>query len=108
MLLLDHRGRRSGRMRTTPLIYIEDGQNLVIVASRGGSDAPPAWSLNLQATPQCSVQVGTERRAVTSRTATPAERETLWPRVVAVYAGYETYSKRTEREIPLIVLEPRD
>lgn len=105
-LLLEHVGRRSGRRRTTPLLYIRDGANLVIVASRGGSEATPAWYHNLRANPEVTVQVGSERRRVRARTAPPDERARLWPRVVEAYRDYETYQRRTDREIPVVVLEP--
>ena len=106
MLLLDHVGRKSGRHRTTPLLYLDDDPDLVIVASRGGSDAPPAWWLNLEATPQTTVQVGSERRDVVARTASPEEKRELWPRVVELYGDYETYQRRTDRDIPVVILSP--
>jgi deazaflavin-dependent oxidoreductase (nitroreductase family) len=106
ILVLHHVGRRSRQSRETPLLYLEDGEDMVIVASRGGSDAPPAWWLNLEAEPRATVEVGPWRREVTARTATPEERERLWPRVVAMYSDYETYRRRTDREIPLVILEP--
>ena len=106
VLLLDHVGRRSGTHRTTPLLYLEDGQDLVLVASRGGSHAPPAWWLNLEASPSTTVQVGSRRREVVARTASAEEKQRLWPRLVAMYPEYETYQRRTDREIPVVVLEP--
>lgn len=107
MLLLEHVGARSGVRRTTPLVYIRDGEDVVIVASKGGHPRHPAWFHNLRAHPDAKVQVGPERRAVRARVATTAERKRLWPQAVATYAGYEGYRRRTEREIPLVVLEPR-
>ena len=106
ILLLEHVGRKSGERRTTPLLYLEDGDDLVIIASRGGSDATPAWWLNLRERPETTVQVGSERRQVRAHRATPEERERLWPRVVEMYPDYATYQRRTEREIPLIILSP--
>jgi F420H(2)-dependent quinone reductase len=106
VLLLEHVGRKTGQTRTSPLLYIEDGQDLAIVASRGGSDAPPAWSLNIQANPRVTVQIGRERRAVLARQATPEERERLWPRLVAGYPHYDEYQKRTSRQIPVFILSP--
>jgi deazaflavin-dependent oxidoreductase (nitroreductase family) len=106
VLLLDHVGRRSGERRTTPLLYLEDGEDLVIVASRGGSNAPPAWWLNLEAQPRSVVQVGPRRREVVARTASSEEKARLWPRLVAMYPDYQTYQDRTERDIPVIILEP--
>ena len=107
MLLLDHVGARTRRRRTTPLVYLEDGRDLVIVASKGGHPRHPAWLHNLRANPETTVQVGAERRRVRARVATPEERARLWPRVVKVWPGYRTYQERTEREIPLVILEPR-
>ncbi len=104
VLLLDHVGRRSGKRRTVALLFLREGEDLVVVASRGGSDAPPAWWLNLKANPQTSVQVGRARFPVIARTASTEERAKLWPRVVDMYSDYETYQQRTEREIPLVFL----
>jgi F420H(2)-dependent quinone reductase len=106
MLLLDHVGAKSGVKRTSSLLYITDGDNLVIVASKGGYPKHPAWFHNLQANPETSVQVGSERRRVHARVATPAERARLWPKVVKAYSGYAEYQQRTGREIPLVILEP--
>jgi deazaflavin-dependent oxidoreductase (nitroreductase family) len=106
-LLLDHVGAKSGTKRTTPLTYIADDGDLVIVASKGGHPRHPAWFHNLRAHPDVTVQVGSKRRPVRARIATPAERTRLWPKVVAAYGGYEGYQERTEREIPLVILEPR-
>jgi deazaflavin-dependent oxidoreductase (nitroreductase family) len=107
MLLLDHVGAISGTHRTTPLAYLGDGEDLVLVASKGGSARHPAWFHNLRANPDTTVQVGSERRAVRARAATSEERARLWPKVVEMYAGYRHYQRRTEREIPLVILEPR-
>jgi deazaflavin-dependent oxidoreductase (nitroreductase family) len=106
-LLLDHVGAKSGKRRTSPLVYGVDGENLVLVASKGGYPKNPAWYYNLQAHPDTSVQVGREHRPVHARVATTQERDRLWPLMVGVYGGYEGYRRRTEREIPLVVLEPR-
>jgi deazaflavin-dependent oxidoreductase (nitroreductase family) len=106
-LLLDHVGAKSGKPRTSPLGYMADGENLVIVASKGGYPKNPAWYHNLLANPDVTVQVGARRRPVRARVANAAERKRLWPLVVAMYGGYENYSHRTQREIPLVILEPR-
>lgn len=106
VLLLDHVGRKSGQARTAPVLYLEDGDDLVIVGSRGGSDATPAWWLNLQANPSTTVQVGSERREVVARQATPEEKAALWPRLVDMYENYAVYEARTEREMPVIILSP--
>lgn len=107
VLLLDHVGRRSGEARTNPLIYLDDAPNLVVVASKGGTDTHPAWFHNLMAMDSTEVELpGGVRRRVRPRIAEGAERDTLWPRLVAVYKPYEAYQRKTERRIPLIVLEP--
>jgi F420H(2)-dependent quinone reductase len=108
MLLLDHVGAKSGTKRTSPLLYIEDGDDVVIVASKGGFPKHPAWFHNLVANPDTTVQIGAERREVRARVATAEERERLWPMAVKAYRGYEGYQARSRgREIPLVVLEPR-
>lgn len=107
MLLLDHVGARSGRRRTTPLVYVPDGGDVVIVASKGGHPRNPAWFHNLRANPDTTIQIGSERRSVRARVASPNERARLWPEAVAAYPGYRGYQERTDREIPLVILEPR-
>src|SRR5437764_9216272 len=107
MLLLDHLGAKSGKRRTTPLLYIEDGDAFVIVASKGGHPRHPAWFHNLRANPETTIQVGPRKIPVTARVATDAERDRLWPEVVRTYSGYEGYQRRTDRKIPLVMLEPR-
>ncbi len=107
MLLLDHVGAKSGVVRTTPLVYVEDGPNLVLVASKGGYPRNPAWFHNLRAHPETTVRVGSERRAVRAKVATAKQRQRLWPKAVAVYGGYASYQERTGRKIPLVILEPR-
>ena len=107
MLLLEHVGAKSGKRRTTPLLYTQDGDDLILVASKGGHPRHPAWYHNLRANPDVEIQVGSERRKVHARVADDEEREELWPKVVAQYGGYAGYQKRTERKIPLIVLERR-
>jgi deazaflavin-dependent oxidoreductase (nitroreductase family) len=106
VLLLDHVGRKSGVARTTPLLYLRDGEDIVIVGSRGGSDATPAWWLNLQANPRTEVQVGPDRRRVTARQASAEEKQLLWPQLTAMFPDYDVYQTRTSREIPVIILEP--
>jgi deazaflavin-dependent oxidoreductase (nitroreductase family) len=107
MLLLDHVGAKSGERRTTPLVYVSDGDQLVIVASKGGAPRHPAWFHNVRAHPDTTVQVGRRRLTVRARVADAEERSRLWPRVVSAYGGYEDYQRRTNREIPLVLLEPR-
>jgi F420H(2)-dependent quinone reductase len=107
MLLLDHVGAKSGVKRTSPLLYLDDGPNLVIIASKGGHPRQPAWFHNLRANPETTVQVGSERRPVRARVATPEERRRLWPRAVKAYGNYAQYQRRTGRQIPVVILEPR-
>ena len=107
MLLIDHVGAKSGAHRTSPLVYGRDGQNLILVASKGGYPKNPAWYHNLVANPDTTVQVGSRHQSVHARVATAEERPRLWELMVGVYGGYEDYQRRTEREIPLVVLEPR-
>ena len=107
MLLLDHVGAKSGTKRTTPLVYVEDGERYVIVASKGGHPKHPAWYHNLRANPETQVQVGTRHVPVRARVATAAERKRLWPKVVEAWSDYESYQQRTDRKIPLVLLEPR-
>lgn len=106
MLLLEHVGAKSGQRRTAPLVYVRDGDDLVLVASKGGHPRHPAWFHNLRANPETIVQVGRQRLPVRARVATEAERERLWPKAVETYAGYRGYQERTERAIPLVILEP--
>jgi len=105
VLLLDHVGRRTGRRHTSPLIYARDRDDLVIVASKGGSHKDPLWWLNLKEQPKTTVQVGSEKREVVARQATPEEKQRLWPVLVGIYAPYESYEQRSSRDIPVIVLE---
>lgn len=107
MLLLFTRGRRSGKTRTTPLLYLADGEELVVVASYGGAPQHPAWYLNLSAEPDVDVLVGRQRITAHARAATEEERGRFWPQFVELYPGYETYRGRTTRMIPLVVLTPR-
>jgi deazaflavin-dependent oxidoreductase (nitroreductase family) len=105
VLLLDHVGRKSGKKHTSPLIYARDGDDLVIVASKGGSQKHPLWWLNLREHPETTAQIGSERREVVARRTSTEEKARLWPVVVAVYAPYEDYQLKTTRDIPVIVLE---
>ena len=106
ILLLTTKGRKSGRQRTTPLVYLPDGENMVIIASNGGSDRHPEWWLNLRSEPKAEVQVGRDVRAVVAEKAEGAERDRLWREVNEIYHGYDEYQRSTEREIPVVVLRP--
>lgn len=107
MLLLDHVGARSGTRRTSPLVYVHDGEDYVVVASKGGYPKHPAWYHNLVAHPDTTIQVGSRHLDVHARVATAEERPRLWARAVKTYRGYTGYQQRAGREIPLVVLEPR-
>jgi F420H(2)-dependent quinone reductase len=104
--LVDHVGSKSGKHRTSPLIYLRDGQDVVIVASFGGARRDPVWWPNLKASPRTTVQVGSRKWPVVARQATPEEKERLWPQLVAIYPPYEDYQRKTERDIPVVLLEP--
>lgn len=106
VLLLTTIGRRTGLPRTAPLLYLPDGQNVVIVASNGGAAKHPTWWLNLASRPRALVEIGASRTLMRAEEAGPAERARLWPLVVAIYPGYEQYQARTSRPIPVIVLAP--
>ncbi|HEU5158623.1 MAG TPA: nitroreductase family deazaflavin-dependent oxidoreductase [Streptosporangiaceae bacterium] len=105
-LLLTTVGRKSGEERIAPLIYQKEGDAYLVVASKGGSPTPPSWYLNLEAEPDVRVQVGPERFAAKARTATAAEKPALWRKMTAVWPDYDEYQKKTDREIPVVVLEP--
>ena len=105
-LLLTVTGRKSGVPRRTALIYAEDGADFLVVGSTGGADKHPLWYLNLVANPTVQVQVGARKFDATARTASPEEKERLWPLVVAVFPTYEDYRKKTSRDIPVVVLTP--
>lgn len=105
--LVDSVGRKSGKRRTHPLLATEDGENLVIVASKGGVDKHPAWYHNLMANPDTEANWYGDVRQVRAREATGKERERLWEQMTDVYPTYNAYQRRTERQIPVVVLEPR-
>jgi len=107
MLLLDHVGARSGVRRTSPLVYARDGEDYLLVASKGGYSRHPAWFHNLKANPDTTIQVGRRVLRVHAHVADAQERARLWPRCVAVYGGFEGYQARAGRTIPLVVLSPR-
>ncbi len=107
MLLLTTVGRRTARAHTVPLLYLRDEDRLAVVASWGGRNGHPHWYLNLVAEPRVRVQVRGRRMEMTARTASPEQRDRLWPQAVAAYDGYATYQGRTDREIPIVILESR-
>lgn len=105
ILLLSVRGRKSGKLRTTPLMYTRHGDKLVLIASKGGDPRHPAWYLNLQGQ-EAEVQVGREHLRVRARDAEGEERERLWAEMVALWPPYADYQQKTTRRIPVVVLEP--
>jgi deazaflavin-dependent oxidoreductase (nitroreductase family) len=104
-LLLTTKGRRSGLLRRSALIYGRDGDRLLLVASKGGAPSNPLWYENLVADPEVTVQVRDETFAARARTATPDERARLWSVMTAIWPDYDDYQTKTDREIPLVVLE---
>jgi deazaflavin-dependent oxidoreductase (nitroreductase family) len=106
-LLLTTVGRRSGKPRQASLYYLEDGANVVVVASNAGSDRDPDWWLNLQASPDAVAWLGRSHQRVRGRRASPQELERIWPRLLQMYPGYEAYRQRIGRELPVVILEPR-
>jgi len=106
-LFLVTTGRRSGQRRRNALFYLEDGSNLVVVASNAGAVTDPGWWRNLQANPDAEVQLGPDPKPVRARRATPGEMTRLWPRLVTVNPSYEAYRTVAGREIPVVILEPR-
>jgi deazaflavin-dependent oxidoreductase (nitroreductase family) len=105
ILLLTTTGRRSGQERTNALIYGRDGDDYLVVASKGGSDRPPGWFVNLTAQPEVEVQVKGEKFRARARTATPEEKPRVWREMVGHWPSYEDYQRKTRREIPVVVLE---
>lgn len=99
-------GRTSGLARTVPLIFLEEGDNVILVASQAGMSTHPEWYLNMLASPRVTLDIEGDARAMLARTATAEERAAYWPRMVAVYAGYDNYQARTEREIPVVICTP--
>ena len=106
IVLLTTTGRKSGRRRTTPLQSIEDGENIVVIASNSGHKVHPQWWLNLKVNPDATVRIKGRERKVRAEEATGEERERLWQKAVDQYADYANYQKTAEREIPVVVLKP--
>jgi len=105
ILLLTVAGRKTGKRRTTPLLYGRDGDNFVVIASKGGAAQHPAWYLNLKGQ-EAEILVGRKRQRVRAREAEGEERERLWALMVSLYRAYDSYQKKTERRIPVVVLAP--
>lgn len=108
IVLLDHVGARTGRRRTSPVMYKELGEAIVVAASKAGQPTHPAWYHNLRANPETTIQIGSDVRAVRARVAAGEERSRLWAQLVDFFPGYEFYRVQADgREIPVVVLEPR-
>jgi deazaflavin-dependent oxidoreductase (nitroreductase family) len=103
-LLLTTRGRKSGKLRRTALIYGQDGDRYLLVASNAGAPTHPAWYLNLSADPDAEVQVMAEKFAARGRTATAAEKQALWPAMTAIFPLYDSYQAKASRDIPLVIM----
>ena len=106
--ILGHIGRKSGQLRRTPLLFLEDGDKVVLAASCGGFSKAPQWQHNLDANPKAEIQIGSKNRVMKARRATAAEEAHYWPTLTAMYAGFDEYRARVEgkRHIPLYILEP--
>ncbi len=107
IMLLTTVGRRSGKERTAPLLFLRDGQNLLIVASQGGMSTHPAWYLNLQANPECWAEIGPRKMPMRAERLTDDEKATVWPALCHLYSDFDDYQARTERNIPVLRLTPR-
>jgi deazaflavin-dependent oxidoreductase (nitroreductase family) len=105
VLLLTSKGRKSGKERTTPLLYLDEGRDWIVAGSNAGDDRHPAWWLNLKIHPVATVQIGGSVKRVRAREASEEEKTFLWPRFVDMYADYEVYQQRTVRKIPIVILE---
>jgi deazaflavin-dependent oxidoreductase (nitroreductase family) len=106
VLLLTTTGRKSRKRRTTPLLYLEERDRYVVVASVGGAPTHPAWYLNVRRDPAATIRIGRHDLAVTAEAASPEERARLWPKVTQIYPGYDAYQAKTSREIPIVILAP--
>ncbi|MGI0079861.1 MAG: nitroreductase family deazaflavin-dependent oxidoreductase [Nitrososphaerales archaeon] len=108
VLLLTSTGRKSGKLRTTPVLFVHDGENLVVVASNGGKDKDPSWWLNLKHNPTAQVEIRNEKRSVRAEKALGQDKNRLWLIVTKMYPSYEDYQRRTKREIPVVILRPAE
>jgi len=107
VMLLTYTGRKSGEKRTTPLLYLRDGNDIIVVGSQGGMSKHPLWFLNLEANPDCEVEIGPVRTLMRSRRVNDDEKARLWPRLTEMYMDFDDYQARTERNIPVLRLSPR-
>ncbi|WP_176561098.1 nitroreductase family deazaflavin-dependent oxidoreductase [Mycobacterium neglectum] len=104
--LITTTGRKSGRPRTTPTLYLDDGDRVILPASFGGRDSDPAWYLNLESNPEVHVQIRSRHLDLRARDATEDERKRYWPRLIKMYPPYRGYRQAADREIPMVVCEP--
>jgi deazaflavin-dependent oxidoreductase (nitroreductase family) len=107
IMLLTYTGRKTGRRYTKPLVYMRDGDSIVTVASKAGVSKHPVWYLNLEANPECEVELGREKLRMRARVADAEERARYWPRLVAMNPDFEMYRARTSREFPILLLTAR-
>lgn len=107
LLLLMTIGRKSGQERTTPLLYVKDGSDYILIASYGGAPQDPLWFRNLQENPNVKIQVGPDVLDVTARKANPEERARIWPMVTSQFKNFADYQTKTTREIPVVILTPK-
>lgn len=107
ILLLTTTGRRSGEPRTAPLLYLEDGEKVILVGSQGGMSKDPLWVKNADANPDVEIEVGTRRRRMRARRGSSEEKARYWPDLCRMYPDYDDYQARTTRDIPILILEPR-
>jgi deazaflavin-dependent oxidoreductase (nitroreductase family) len=105
--ILGHRGRKSGQLFASPLVYLPDGNRVIVIASKGGMSKHPLWYLNLCANPDCEFEIGATKRPYRARTASPEEKRSYWPRILAMNPDFDGYQARTTRDIPVVILEPR-
>ncbi|PTR28955.1 deazaflavin-dependent oxidoreductase (nitroreductase family) [Rhodococcus sp. OK519] len=103
--LLTTIGRKSGQPRISPLLFLEDGDRVILVASQGGLPKNPMWYLNIRANPEVTVQIKSSVRTMQARVASDEERAELWPRLVAMYADFDNYQSWTDRQIPVVICE---
>ena len=107
-LLLTMTGRKSGKLLTTPLIYASDGDDYIVIASKGGAPTHPAWYLNISQTPEVEIQVKDKVMKATASTVHGAERERLWEVATRVWPNFDQYAERTDRQIPVVKLTPHN
>jgi deazaflavin-dependent oxidoreductase (nitroreductase family) len=107
ILLLTTRGRKTGEPRTAPLLYLEDGERVILVGSQGGMSKDPLWVKNADANPEVEIEIGSKKRLMRSRRGTSEEKTHYWPALCRMYPDYADYQARTTRDIPILVLDPR-